>query len=663
MNNKRVFRLNFDLKNIDKRPEVVGKVKQLDGTRIIATLTNDGEPMDLSDCLARLFIIKPNKEELYQKEYITINENTVVIECVDEIFELNGDVHLELEIIDLDGYIETFQTFLITVIDKINDDTQREIIRVEEISLLEELKDYILSSQEKIDGFKEAIDEMVDPDYLSLLGGLGEVRKLLLELNPVLEENIGKLDEAVKNFDDSNLEFNTSEEERVAAEVLRVEAESARQERENERAGFEATRQQHEEARVSNEESRVLAENLRANLEESRQSNEVNRTDAEGARETSERLRETAELNREASEQGRKDGFEEIKEYVHSLDDKIADFPNHGDFNVDVVVKGNLYTTLDGVKPTHFGPPSRLAGNVIMPYSRALGGMTKDGSGVRTIGFISKPTDADSTMDITEDQNIDSVFLGTNVSQLFLYSKEKYPTIVSDGELSPIATQDWVMRLVDGLGLLDKGEDETATVTSKIPSEVFDIETSDGFIYEILGDWSLDDFNNAITYSNGDEVKYKPLIAYSQYNEITYSYNKETSKQMFIGLWRTENYIYGARIDGRMLSVSYFDKHGTRGGSYNLTIRENLVPGEKITVHYNHTNEIWEFYKYDENQEPILIYQLSKFMMSGFPEFYNGREVRKNFAILMRTAGQVHFHDGPDHLQLHSYVNNNGYSF
>lgn len=663
MNNKRIFRLNLDLKDIDKRPEVVGSVKQLDGTTIIANLSNFGNQMDLSDCLARLFIIRPDQTELYQKEYIQIDGSEVIIQCVDEIFELNGDVSLELEIIDMDGYIVTFPTFIIKVLDKINDDTQREIIRVQEVSLLEELKDYVLESQAKIDSFKEAIDEMTDPDYITLLEGLGNVRKLVLELDPVIQDNLTKVQDAISKLEEADLEFTNKEEERNSSETVRKSAEEARTQSETQRISRENARVYNEEYRETNEANRLQQENLRVNYEKNRRDAEALRVNAESARVQYEASRQRAEAVREQQEQNRISEFEGMKDYMGTMDDKIDDIPNHGNFNVDLIVKGNVYATLDGQKPEHAGPPTKDAGNVILPYARAIGGFTKDGTGVRTIGFIAKPKEADKNIDITDDQNLDSVFLGTNVSQLFMYSKEKFPTIVSQGELSPIATQDWVMRLVDGLGLLNRGEDDTPVVSTEKPQELFDTSASDAFGQNIRGNWTIDEINNSVDFFGGDLNKYKPIIAFDSYNEVTYSYTQDTAKQMFTGLWKTENYIYATRIEGRALSVSYFGKDGTRGGAYNLTIRDALNPGEKISVHYNHKNEIWEFYRFDENNEPVLIYQLSKFMMSGFPEFGNGKEVKKNFSMLMRDNGRVHFYKNPSEASVGQYSALRGYNF
>lgn len=663
MNNKRTFRITQDLKDIDQKPLNIGKVKQLDGTRIVATLLNFGEPMDLSDCLIRMFIKRPDGTELYQKDHVLIdNPNKVTIECVDEIFELNGDVLLEIEVIDLDGYIETMPTVTITVVDKINDDTQREIIRIEEVSMLEELKGYIESSTMYIESFKDALDQFADPDYNSLLDALAETKQAIESMAPQIDEQYKKLSDALEEVSQKEIDFSNKEEERSKQETERQIDESNRQTREVARQQSEEVRISSELSRASNEEYRIISETkreesegLRANYEETRKSNEA-------SREKNEFNRNKDEQNRVLQEETRKQEFIKIKETIQDITDIVDDIPNHGNFNVDIVTKGNIYATLDGKKPTHFGPPTKDAGNILMPYARAIGGFTKDKSGIRTIGMIAKPKDANPDLDITEDQNSDSVFIGTNVSQLYLYSKEKYPTIVSKNEVSPLATQDWVMRLVDGLGLLDKGQDSTPVVTSKNPNDLFDLNVSDAFS-NLKGSWSLDEYNSLVRFKEGEVGKFNPLIGFREINEVTYSYTPETSKNLFIGLWRTDSYLYGARIENNTLSVSYFNSQGIRGGAYTLTIREALTPGELITIHYNHLNEIWEFYRFDENKEPILIYQLSKFMMSGFPEFGNGKNVTKNFGVLMTEEGVVNFSDNPTPMSIKEYSNTIGYSF
>ena len=91
---------------------------------------------------------------------------------------------------------------------------------------------------------------------------------------------------------------------------------------------------------------------------------------------------------------------------------------------------GSLYMGPKEEMPAITGPGA-VGGNIYLPKGKALVGLTKDGpktnpdgtsdSGCRTIGFVSQVMPEDI------ENNEDSVYIGTNVSRLYLYSKTAYP--------------------------------------------------------------------------------------------------------------------------------------------------------------------------------------------------------------------------------------------
>lgn len=651
MLNRRTFSFELDILKIGNAPLEVGRVKQLDGTTLNLTLKNGERNLDLSDCVVRLFFKREDGYSGFQKTEIVLGDNgNVVINCIDEIFELVGDVTLEVEVVDLDGYIETSPEFKIKVIDKVGDDLDREIIRVKEVGLMEELKTYIENSVIEIDTFKNLLNELSSNNYQTLLEQVVAVKDNLIELTPQIQVQADRIGGLIESATGTQIDFSNSESLREAAELFRVSNEKDRNDTEAIRMLAELDRQSNEGDRQAKEEIRVANEEKRIVLDELLELSEQVRQDAEDKRAMTESQRVMAEEGRVTAEIMRQSSFAEMREDIVEVEKKVDGFSANGNFTTDIVVKGNVYPTLDGVKPFHAGPPTKNAGNVLMPYARAIGGFTKDGSGVRTIGFVAKPMDANPSLDITEEQNTDAVFLGTNVSQLYLYSKEKYPTIVSEGELSPIATQDWVMRLVEGLGLLSGVGDPTPAQTSSVPTTLFDTATSNQWSI-VEGNWRLSDSDKAIMLPDGQEGLYKPLIAYPNFNEVTYVKGgqiEDSRNDVFVGLWKTENYIYGCRLMGNTLNVSYFGTNGTRGGANTFTIRQTVNPGDIITLHYNFSNDIWEMYKFDENNEPSLIYQMSKFIMSGFPEFYSGRNVSPTLSFLANGKGGIQLRDCPN---------------
>ena len=101
------------------------------------------------------------------------------------------------------------------------------------------------------------------------------------------------------------VDLNTAESQRVAAENARVSAENTRIANENARLASENTRESNEAARISAESSRASAESARATAESGRVTAESGRVTAENARVSAENTRVSNENIRETNEANR----------------------------------------------------------------------------------------------------------------------------------------------------------------------------------------------------------------------------------------------------------------------------------------------------------------------------------------------------------------------
>lgn len=292
-----------------------------------------------------------------------------------------------------------------------------------------------------------------------------------------------------------------------------------------------------------------------------------------------------------------------------------------GTVYTDLVVQGNIYPTLDGVKPVHFGPPTKNAGNVLMPYGRAIGGFTKDGSGVRTIGFVARPIDIFKNMTYTTDAETDAIFLGTNVSQTFIYSKEKYPTIVSQDELSPIATQEWVIKVIENANIIDQQPTDTEVTTSTVASEAFILGAWGG----AEGEWSAN--GSQISSRNVPEGHFCPLVSRS-FNDFTI----QTTSTSYFGLWKNDDYIYCVGLVGTILTLAYLDINGLLQGQIKISIPETIEDTSTLRFHYDKNNDTWLIIKV-EGQIQKLVYKVSKLLMASYPDF-NTVKTTPNFSVL-----------------------------
>ena len=638
MLNRRIFEFGLDIMDIGKEPMSIGKVKQLDGTTLKVSLSNNRATLDLSDCVIRLFFKRSDDYSAYQKSEITIDvaNSSVSIDCIDEIFEMIGQVVFEIEIADMDGYIETSPEFIIEVIDKLGDDEDREIVRVEEVSLMEELKDYVVESTAKIEEFKGLITEIAGDEYSDLLAGLADTKQTVESLLPTVNDSIDALQEKIDYAENLQISIDLMEENIQQAEAQRV--------------SNEGVRTQSELDRESKEALRIAAETNRVDSEGIRKLSESNREQKELERQSDEEARKEAESSRVQKDSDRDMTINNLNDKVDSLSDIVSTVPTDGNFKMDVVVKGNIYPTTDGIKPEHSGSSQKNSGNIILPYSRGVAGFTKSKIGVRAIGVVMQPNDyLGELVGVPTAQNSDSVFLGSEVSQTFLCSKDKYPIVLSpEGNLAPIATQEWVMNLIQGLGILGEMNDDTPVSTSSTPTELF---VGDDWS-EVSGTWNLSDEDGVAHLTGAEEGKYKPIFAAPGINEVTY---RAENREVFAGLWETENYIYGLKVLDGKISLCYFNRNGERGGVNIFSIGENILDGDIVTMHYNYLTRAWELYRFSGTGEAVPFYQVSVYMMSTFPEFNGGKNVNPRVSFAAKNSERVEILECPNPIDIRNH--------
>ena len=212
MLNKRNFEVVTDIMAVDKPPILLGAVKQLDGTTITVSPLNDGEPMNLEGCTAKLFVAKPNEVAVYQEDGVEIDteESKIIIQCKNSEFSQVGKAKLEVEIYDDSGYVSTTPTFEINVIEKINQlGMNDEIVEAPEIDALEKTRKYIEESRVYIDKFKDLLAEVGEDDN-TMLENLLVVRQLV----ETIDDEVARLEAEIEKAQRVHVELNHKEEER-----------------------------------------------------------------------------------------------------------------------------------------------------------------------------------------------------------------------------------------------------------------------------------------------------------------------------------------------------------------------------------------------------------------------------------------------------------------
>lgn len=251
----KVFNLALDIKkSVSNR--AIEVVEGDNGNVIVATLTDNGEAVDLTGCRVLAVFAKADGRTAQQDNDghgVTVSgtENNVInIDLYTSSFA-PGLVECEIQVLSGTGY-ETLVTSA-----KFNFTCRRSIMNEDTV---------------------QATDE-----YPILVGLIDRVTEVEDALEPI-EQN---------------------ESTRQAAETARASAETSRAAAETERASAEAARVTAETARVTAENGRVSAEQSRASAESSRATAEDDREDAETNRVSAESARATAESVRVNAEAAR----------------------------------------------------------------------------------------------------------------------------------------------------------------------------------------------------------------------------------------------------------------------------------------------------------------------------------------------------------------------
>lgn len=328
----------------------------------------------------------------------------------------------------------------------------------------------------------------------------------------------------------------------------------------------------------------------------------------------------------------------------------------------NLYVEGSTYMMPKDQAYTVTGPGAP-GGNIFLQPGKAICSFTKAGpkqnddgtqdSGIRTIGFVGQVFQED------KDNNEDSVYIGTNVSRLYLYSRTAYPTIVSnktiftknygvstldsDGEVehlneevqtvSPMATQEWVLEMMDNLGMVGGGAEDTSSYT-ECPvnlTTAFDVTGSMEFLDEWLRshNWSLGT-NGEITLIGGNSTSYIPLFQKDVFNDMyvdlsSLDNNGKTIGNLHFVLYKNTDYAYVIRFEKNRYSLSMFGKWGGKQNEYNYAINfdpTNLLNGSEILrVKHDEENQLHVFSTINSSGEEKSILSLSKFAFSGMHMF------------------------------------------
>lgn len=122
-----------------------GVFKEYDNVKLRITVNNGEKPVSLDSKVIKLFARKPDKEPVYQEKNISIvdpRNGVVEIVLTKAMLNVIGDVRAELELINIDGSLVTTNTFIIKVVDKLNDlNTDEEV--GENVEFLKEIQEFI----------------------------------------------------------------------------------------------------------------------------------------------------------------------------------------------------------------------------------------------------------------------------------------------------------------------------------------------------------------------------------------------------------------------------------------------------------------------------------------------------------------------------------------
>lgn len=330
---------------------------------------------------------------------------------------------------------------------------------------------------------------------------------------------------------------------------------------------------------------------------------------------------------------------------------------------------GSLYMGPKEEMPAITGPGA-AGGNIYLPKGKALVGLTKDGpktnpdgtsdSGCRTIGFVSQVMPEDI------ENNEDSVYIGTNVSRLYLYSKTAYPVVVTkkevvviddsllpmeDGEpvpqelvesISPIATQEWVSMMFNYLGLIGGKEDVTIyTAASSDATKSFDKTYSSGWT-NAKNSWSVSSngtIGHTRTQGNSQHV---PLFQASDWNEMYFKTNDTSWNNTSFILMKAPNYAYGVTLETNTYKLFAIDTNGRRHYDYQEPLKTSLEDANTnqkvVRLKYDGTNKAFVFSSIDSNNDETKLLTIPETAYIGFNEF---KDAEVCFGLCANTSSRT----------------------
>lgn len=288
----------------------------------------------------------------------------------------------------------------------------------------------------------------------------------------------------------------------------------------------------------------------------------------------------------------------------------------------NLYIPGSLYMGDKDSIVTHPVGPGSVGGNIYLPAGKAICGLTKDGvkegdSGVRTIGFVGQATEEDQL------NNETSVYIGTDASRLYLYSKTAYPTVVSNREVlaaslepmsessevetkesvrtvSPIATQEWVLGLLTSLGLIGGGEDKTNYIAAdKNTNNSFDLANSKAWNQSFSTSWQLSNNGNIGHLKMGGKQKFACLFQSTGWNEFYFAIPPAQLTQNYYVSYKTPQYAYAIRFSGKLIYIALFDYQGNK-------IQETTTVNDKSFDDIASSSSVMRL-KYDDINRNIVI--------------------------------------------------------
>lgn len=273
---KKTFTFDIDIKKARSTPPPE-LVEGDNGNEFAITLTDNGEPVDLTDCRVLVLFSQPNGRTAQQDNDgngVTMDE-TAVNKFTVNVYTTSfspGTNNCEIQVLSGEGYgtLVTSAQFNFECRRSIlNDDTIQSTdeypILVGLVQRVEEVEEKLLPIEENEDARIAAEEERIAAETARQEA---ETEREQAELLREQEEEDRIADEEIRIGNEVSRK--EAENQRYLAESGRVSAETARANAEAERVKAETTRQQNETARVSAETARVTAENARVSAETAR---------------------------------------------------------------------------------------------------------------------------------------------------------------------------------------------------------------------------------------------------------------------------------------------------------------------------------------------------------------------------------------------------------